>query len=231
MKLLIVILTLLYAGNVISAGTPSFSKSKKVLAKSIYSDHKISFYCGCEYALKPKPNKPNKKKLTPDWKSCGYTPRKQPKRASRIEWEHVMPAHHFGQHMQCWRIGGRKACKKDPIFKEMEADIYNLVPAVGEVNGDRSNFKFGMIEGEKRAYGSCDVEIDFKAKRVEPKPSIRGDIARIYFYMSDRYKMKLSKQQRQLMSAWDKEDPIDAWERERSLRIEKVQGNKNRFVF
>ncbi len=111
------------------------------------------------------------------------------------------------------------------------ANMYNLVPAVGEVNGDRSNFKFGMIEGEKRAYGSCDVEIDFKAKRAEPKPSIRGDIARIYFYMSKKYKVKLSKQQRQLMKAWDKKDPIDAWERERNQRIGKVQGNINRFVF
>ncbi len=219
------------AVNSIADGSPSFSKSKRMLAKEIYSDHKRSFYCGCDYTLKPKANKPNKKKLTPDWKSCGYAARKQAKRASRIEWEHVMPAHHFGQHMQCWRVGGRKACKKDPAFKAMEADMYNLVPAVGEVNGDRSNFKFGMIEGENRAYGSCDVEIDFKAKRAEPKPSIRGDIARIYFYMSKKYKVKLSKQQRQLMTAWDKKDPIDAWERERNLRIEKIQGNKNKYIF
>ena len=219
------------AVNSIAAGSPSFSESKRILAKKIYSDHKISFYCGCDYELKPKPNKPAKKKLTPDWKSCDYTPRKQPKRASRIEWEHVMPAHHFGQHMQCWRDGGRKACKKDPAFKRMEADMYNLVPAVGEVNGDRSNFKYGMIIGEKRAYGQCDIEINFKSKITEPEPSIRGDIARIYFYMSDRYKVKLSKQQRQLMNAWAKQDPVDAWERERSKRIGKIQGNINRFVF
>ena len=188
MKFLICMLAVIYAGSALSAGGSSFSKSKRLLAKEIYSDHKTSFYCGCDYSLKPKPKKPNKKQLTPDWKSCDYTPRKQAKRASRIEWEHVMPAHHFGQHMQCWRDGGRKACKKDPTFKKMEADMYNLVPAVGEVNGDRSNFKFGMIDGEKRAYGQCDVEIDFKARKAEPKPSIRGDIARIYFYMSDRYK-------------------------------------------
>ncbi|MEH6347762.1 MAG: endonuclease [Bermanella sp.] len=231
MKHLIFILLLVTVSSAFSAGGPSFSKSKKALAKTIYADHKISFYCGCDYSLKPKPKKPNKKQLTPDWQSCDYTPRKQAKRASRIEWEHVMPAHHFGQHMQCWRDSGRKACKKDPVFKAMEADMYNLVPAVGEVNGDRSNFKFGMIDGEKRAYGQCDVEIDFKARKVEPKPSIRGDIARIYFYMSEKYRVKLSKQQRQLMSTWDKKDPIDAWERERNLRIKKIQGNKNRYVF
>lgn len=41
-----------------------------------------------------------------------------------------------------------------------------------------------MLEGEARLYGSCDVEIDFKAKVIEPKPDIRGNIARTYFYMN-----------------------------------------------
>lgn len=130
-----------------------------------------------------------------------------------------MPAHHFGQHLQCWRDGGRKNCKKDPTFNKMEGDMMNLVPAIGEVNGDRSNFKYGMIEGEPRIYGQCDFEVDFKAKVAEPAPNIRGDIARIYFYMSDTYKINLSKQQRQLMEAWDKADPVDEWERERNERI------------
>ena len=42
---------------------------------------------------------------------------------------HVMPAENFGRHLSCWKEGGRKACKKDPIFNEMEADMHNLVPA------------------------------------------------------------------------------------------------------
>jgi deoxyribonuclease-1 len=42
-------------------------------------------------------------KLKGDWKSCGYKPRKNPERASRIEAEHVMPAHQFGNFRQCWR--------------------------------------------------------------------------------------------------------------------------------
>ena len=49
--------------------------------------------------------------------------------------------------------------------------------------------------------------------------------------MSDRYSVPLSKQQRQLMAVWDKQDPIDAWERERNLRIKKAQGHGNPFVF
>tara|TARA_Y100001935_G_scaffold170491_1_gene140670 strand:- start:316 stop:558 length:243 start_codon:yes stop_codon:yes gene_type:complete len=51
----------------------SFSKSKKLLAK-IHDENPSTFYCQCKY---------NKKK--PDWKSCGFIPRKDKKRASRIE--------------------------------------------------------------------------------------------------------------------------------------------------
>lgn len=130
-----------------------------------------------------------------------------------------MPAHHFGQHMPCWRDGGRKACKKDPTFKAMEADLYNMVPAVGEVNGDRSNFKFGMLEGPATQYGDCKMKIDFKAKRAEPPKAVRGDIARIYFYMSEKYKIPLSNQQTKLFQAWDKLDPESKWEQERAYRI------------
>ena len=38
----------------------------------------------------------------------------------------------------------------------MEADLHNLVPAIGEINGDRSNFTFEHIDGEERVYGACD---------------------------------------------------------------------------
>jgi deoxyribonuclease-1 len=34
----------------------------------------------------------------------------------------------------------------------MESDLYNLAPAVGEINGLRSNYSFGMIPGEMREF-------------------------------------------------------------------------------
>jgi deoxyribonuclease-1 len=227
------VLTLLLLGSLLppvafAEHPTSFRQAKKVAA-NIYKDNPVSFYCGCTYSLQPKPNKKGKR-LTPDWKSCGYTPRKNKNRAGRIEWEHVMPAYHFGHQRLCWQQGGRKACKKDPVFKKMEADLYNLVPAIGEVNGDRSNFKFGMLEGEKRKYGACDMEIDFKAKRAEPPANKRGNIARIYFYMRDTYQLRLSKQQTRLLEAWDKSDPIDIWERTRNEKIFQQQGNRNPYI-
>jgi endonuclease I len=35
---------------------------------------------------------------------------------------------------------------------------------------------------------------------------------------------------RTLFEAWDREDPVNAWERERARRIEQLQGNTNPFV-
>lgn len=57
-----------------------------------------------------------------------------------------------------------------------------------------------------------------------------GDIARIMLYMSDTYRFNLSRQDRQLYTAWSKQDPPDAWEIERDRRIKAIQGKGNRFV-
>ena len=112
----------------------------------------------------------------------------------------------------------------------MEADLYNLVPAIGEVNSNRSNFSIAMIPGEERNYESCDVEIE--DRKVEPRPAVRGDIARICFYMDWAYPGRgvISRKNRKLFKAWDNADHVDLWECERIWMIEKVQGNENPFV-
>lgn len=66
----------------------------------------------------------------------------------------------------------------------MEADLHNLVPAVGELNGDRSNYRMAVISGEDRTYGACDFEIDSSRKVVEPMAETRGDIARTIYTCS-----------------------------------------------
>ena len=70
----------------------------------------------------------------------------------------------------------------------------------------------------------------FKAKKVMPRPSIRGMIAPTYFYMSKRYDLRLSKQDRQLYEAWNKTYPVQAWERQRNQAVACVMGRGNEFV-
>ena len=40
--------------------------------------------------------------------------------------------------------------------------MYNLYLKIGEVNGGRSNYSMAIINGEKREFGKCDVEIENK---------------------------------------------------------------------
>jgi deoxyribonuclease-1 len=87
-----------------------------------------------------------------------------------------------------------------------------------------------IIEGEKREFGKCDVEI--KNKKVEPRESIRGEIARTYMYMDSAYPGRgiITKRNRKLFEAWNKIDPVDEWECDRAKRIERIQGNSNQVV-
>ncbi|RXJ98268.1 deoxyribonuclease [Arcobacter sp. CECT 8989] len=230
MKTLIIILIFTLSLNAVS-----FSKSKKLLLKKVYHDNMVTFYCENPYEIKRVKGK-EKTLIIQDEQY--YTPRnkyyksgKINTRAQRVEWEHVMPAHNFGKHLPCWRDGGRKACRKDKTFKTMEADMHNLVPAIGEVNGDRSNYRYGANKPKANQYGNCQFEVDFRFKRAYPKEDIRGDIARTYFYMSDKYNVRLSKQERKMMEAWNKQDPVSKWERIKNKRIEKLQGNRNEFIY
>ena len=152
-----------------------------------------------------------------------------------------MPAHQFGNFRQCWRepkkvcagkdLTGRQCCEaEDPVFETAHNDLHNLFPAVGEVNGDRSNFNWGMVEGNKREYGACPIEVDESIRRAEPPDAVKGNVARVMFYMEDTYGFKLSDQDRKLFTVWSKQDAPDAWEIERNQRIAAVEGKENRFI-
>ena len=203
----------------------SFAKSKRLLGREIYTSHLLAFYSGCRYRLV-------KKKFVPVASSCGFKYRKNKNRSERIEWEHIVPAWHFGHQLRCWQNGGRLHCRNsNEQFRQMEADMHNLVPAIGEINGDRSNYKFSMISGEKRVYGKpVNMEILSSDRRAEPPENVQGDIARTYFYMMDRYDMRISDQQKQLFIAWNNTNPVDRWESEKNQLIKKLQGDENEYV-
>lgn len=213
--------------------TQSFLDAKKIL-KRIYKNGGEEFYCGCSFTKE-------KRKFLLDTSSCGLESRNDPIRFDRIEWEHVVPAHAFGNSRTCWReklctkngrsFKGRKCCVEiDPVFRAMEGDMHNLQPSAGELNKDRNVYSFGIVEGEPREYGACDFELDRSTNTVEPREEIRGVIARTYFYMEDRYKVRISDQKRKLFTAWDKQFPASDWEKKRNRLIAKHQGNKNSFI-
>ena len=210
----------------------SFNKAKKVLEKQVYNNHRTTLYCGATFDAK--------KKVTPP---KGFTTTKYVKRSKKIEWEHVVPAENFGRTFSEWRDGnkqcvsskgkafkGRKCAEKvNTEYRYMQADIFNLYPAIGAVNALRSNYNFTMLPVVKSDFGSCAMKID--SRKAEPPEMARGRIARTYLYMEDAYKRySMSKSQRQLMSAWDKMYPEDAWECARAKKISRLQKSQNGVV-
>lgn len=197
----------------------TFSESKK-LADQIYFDNKTELYCGCSYQGKQI-----------NLKSCGYIPRKNQQRASRVEWEHVVPAAVFGKQLQCWQKGKRKGCvKNDPKYNLIEADLHNLIPVIGEVNADRNDFQYAWLPEKPTKYGQCQTVIDFKKRKMMPRKEVRGIVARISLYMYDRYNLKLSKQDRKLFEAWNKTYPVTQWEKTRNQRTACIMGWGNDYV-
>lgn len=217
----------------------SFSKAKKIARDEVYPGHQLTLYCGCKYVRTRTRSGGRISNL-----ACGYEPRKNEFRGKRLEWEHIMPASFFGRGRSCWTEGhglcvnskgkpyrGRRCCAKiDEAFERMEADLHNLAPSVGELNGDRSNLPYGLMDGEPRKYGRCNFEIDRDDDDVEPADDVRGDVARVWFYMSETYGLALTSASRARFAEWSSDDPPDDWERTRDRRIEAAQGNANPFV-
>ena len=194
--------TLVFSAGIYSREFTSFSQAKRYLIKQVNENTK-TLYCGCDITRQGK-------KLVPDVTACGYQPRNEltkkgkiNQRAKRIEWEHIVPAWEFGHQLQCWQQGGRKNCRKTSAqFRKMEADINNLAPAIGEINADRSNFRFGLLPQTKMQHGACEVKIDFKQRVIQPPQSSKKQIADAYLYMQKTYGLKISNKQQKLFNVW-----------------------------
>lgn len=139
----------------------------------------------------------------------------------------------------------------------MKSDIVHVVPTDCYVNNRRSSYPFGENNGDiyksANSYsklGRCTTA-GYSGTVFEPNDEIKGDIARIYFYMATCYEDRiggwasnasasqvfdgnrypgLKAWTLNMMMRWSKQDPIDAVERARNEAVQEVQGNRNPFV-
>ncbi|WP_397443542.1 endonuclease I family protein [Planococcus sp. 107-1] len=121
-------------------------------------------------------------------------------------------------------------------------DIHHLRPTDVQVNGARGNLDFDY--GGSSVSG-CDGCLR-TASSFEPPDRVKGDVARMLFYMAVRYEPgdpvdlelnellnngsapyhgKLS-----VLLEWHEQDPVSDWERQRNDKIQDIQGNRNPFV-
>lgn len=204
----------------------SFSTAKKKLYSKVYKNSGETFYCGCKWSAKKT-----------DLNSCGlqsYFSKKQKKRAARTEAEHIIPASWMlkvnNKTRQCAidskkvTDSAREYCQMQDIdYKQAHNDLVNLFPAVGQINADRSNKPFvDATKSKVKTYGKCNIEIG--SRGIIPPTDKKGDIARVAFYMTEKYGVTYSKRQLKLFKQWDNQDPISKQEIEHNKRVIKVQG-------
>ncbi|MDN0077280.1 endonuclease [Crenobacter sp. SG2303] len=121
----------------------------------------------------------------------------------QVGWQPLVDPAEFGRARYCWQQGGLAACERgDAVFQMAEGDLVNLVPV-------RSG-------------------AELKADSL-PAP-VRGRLARIRFYMHERYDWPLSAAEHQELCHWAGAYPVDDWERARNREIARWQGSANPFV-
>lgn len=99
------------------------------------------------------------------------------------------------------------------------SDLHQLKPEYSNINASRNNKPYGNAT-DSTAY--C------------PRAEVRGDVARILFYMSVRYNMDFVKLQvvanASILLNWNKADLVDSFERNRNNVVQSYQGNFNPFI-
>jgi deoxyribonuclease-1 len=209
------------------AAAGGWENAKNTADDVIYEDKDRTFYCGCEYTSHGDTDGSGDVSHT----ACGYTgPSTHSGRADRIEWEHVVPASLMpARQFPCWVNGNRQQCEDtDPRAQAMLFDLHNLAPSVGQVNALRSNDRYTDLPDVTSDFGSCPIEDTTNA--FEPPDCLKGNVARIWFYMELRHGVEIASDERTMFEAWAAADPVSPWESEREERIAKHTFVVNPFV-
>ncbi|MEC2307121.1 endonuclease I family protein [Bacillus atrophaeus] len=133
--------------------------------------------------------------------------------------------------------------------KQIRTDLHNLKPEDVSINRDRSALDFDIgSENDGTCNGIKHNEAPDTCYKTlgwwEPRDEIKGDVARMLFYMDVRYDKSLdlklvdaiktqSPHQGKLSTLikWHNEDPVDSFERRRNNIIySEFQHNRNPFI-
>lgn len=148
--------------------------------------------------------------------------------------EHSFPKSWFGDN------------QKYPMY----TDLFHLYPADKTLNSTRNNFPYGDIAEGYNQLGE-NVREGYKGKVFEPCDSLKGDLARTYFYMVTTYEDRiakwrgyeggravldgknypgLSEWQLKMMLEWAKQDPVSPKEKARNEAVWGIQHNRNPYI-
>jgi len=210
----------------------SREKAEEALWK-LYGENNQSFFCGCVF---------DSAKQT-DKKTCRVSFLESDSDSQSVVASALVPPQSYSKRFRVYRtghplcfsdkglqiLGTECVLKVSRRYNQMANDLYNLLPALKGVRNLLHASKLGRIKGEAK---SADCQVQVVKGIFEPPKSVRGDIARIYFYMHRAYPGYhiVNTKNRALLEFWDQEDPVDGVECEIARRIEVLQGNANPLV-
>lgn len=206
-----------------------YAAAKRVMEEKVIYDRRVTIYCAAPFDEEKRA-----------WAPAGFETRSQG--PLRVNWEHAVPAAELGSGFPEWdnmpaecKNGRKKLSRRQCLertnrrFRMMMGDMYNLFPSLAPVNSARSDKEYADLPGAKTRFGACGVK--WARGKFEPSNGAKGPLARAALYMDDEYEeFAMRPGQRRLMEEWDAVFPVSEWECARARRIEKLQGNENRFV-
>ena len=128
-------------------------------------------------------------------------------------------------------------------FEESGAgsDLHHLRPSDPSVNSSKGNKRFGEVENGNEVMisslnGGGGSGCYSNPTYFEPRDEVKGDVARIIFYLftrypqSDNHEFTDVAESLEVLLDWHNQDPVDEWEMRRNERTYEIQGNRNPYI-
>lgn len=136
---------------------------------------------------------------------------------------YIYPLSHIRNALKC---GTPSECRKDQRYRQISADLHNMVPVSSRIELRRRNAQYEELSDSAPAY---DCGIRESAQFIEPPEKVKGDVARAVAYMVESYSLPWVGAV-SVFKAWNEQDPPDDLELTRHNRIAEIQGNENPFI-
>lgn len=201
------------------------------LIKKIHFDYKKTWLNGCDYTYDLQSCMD---KTMVDTSTCSVQEQNQ-----TVKWIQVVPDSFYGRNRECMNeevcvskytgknYKGKRCCRQsDAEYRKMEADLFNLIPVVSAVAEKRTDQIFQEVKAPKYRVGKVKMDDAF----IEPPDNLKGDIARVYLYMNERYGLDLTLDEKEAYYYWHKFDSVDQRECAIAKMIMKIQGSRNRWI-
>ncbi|GAA3909716.1 endonuclease [Litoribacillus peritrichatus] len=145
----------------------------------------------------------------------------------RIVAGHIYNTQWMLDHYDC---GTKSRCRKSNTdYKYAASDLHNLYPVSPRVELNRRNSKYSELPNRSDQFPNLNCSYKSAFQSVEPADEIKGNIARVIFYMNKAYNLPILGSSQMLLE-WNEQDPVDQAEIDRNNLVEKIQGTRNRFI-